>query len=145
MIYLNHQLLTTERIIQYIKDNQSTLTKPSEEGSKTPSELKKCQNTLKSIFFKKNLSNEHILSHLASDSRFVSYPKLKAVIEILLNLETPSEIETTTRQIDALEMNDWVFSPEKFDEYNQRYHYFSPENPETLILFEGLSKTCRAQ
>ncbi len=81
MIYLNHELLTTKRIIKFIKDKKSSLN------------LRQFQQRLKSIFFKKDLSTETILSNLASDSRFASYPKLKALIEILLSLEDPGEIE----------------------------------------------------
>ena len=51
MLYLNNALLTSERIIAYVRDNQKKLKKVPEAGSKAPSNLSQLKDKLKSNFF----------------------------------------------------------------------------------------------
>jgi hypothetical protein len=146
MLYLNHILLTSEKIIDYIHKNLDTLKTPKDELSPIPSTLKQFQKKLQATFFLKQETIEIIYSKLDDPiSAFATYPKLKSILKILLKLERPEELDEAIVQIEALDVVDWEFVPERFDDYNHQYGYFLEPSDELRTFFQELCLACRTQ
>lgn len=144
MLYLNHPLLTSDRIIQEVNLSLEKLKVPAI-GNK-PSQLRLFQNKLCQLFFPhlyQRLTHSSILETLDKDTRFTDYPKLKCTLHILLNLNDGDDLESACTQLNLLTDTDWQVSEFEYHRFNTIYGYFPSDSTELHELFNELTIACR--
>lgn len=149
MLYLNNELLTSERIISYFEKNLDSFDETI--PLNRPSKLSQLKNKLRSIFFTfldKSIPDETVLTQLDMDERFAGYnPKLKQVLRIIFSLHDTDDKREALEKLKAIRDIDFRTNnaSTKFDEYNSSVNYFKNPSSDVYALFTELAIACRYQ
>lgn len=148
MLYLNNELLTSDRIIAYFEENLEKLNNPAQGPG--PSELTKLKNKLKAIFFPEQAkpSDDAIQAILTDDDRFkTNYPRLKQILYQIFALNDTDDKTVALKQLKTINDIDWNTDTarDEFNQFNKKYGYF-PQPSEVLYqFFTELALACRTQ
>lgn len=139
MLYLNNDLLTAQRIQDYVKQNKEAL-KTKGQNERTPSKLQQFKNKLQAIFLG-SASSDDLINRLNNQRFTEHYSYLKETLTIIFS---SSNVDVIANSLNTLKeapqgLSDWqaLSAESEFTLLNEQYGYFDGNlsNKQKTIAF----------